>query len=87
MPEPTICYTIAEVMKVLGVSRPTVDKLIREGKLRRFYIGTHVRIPAADVHALVGYEPPVDQTDEDDEDVPAGSTLEALTVGGGRNES
>lgn len=50
-----ICYTIDQVAADIGCTRPTVYALIRAGKLRSFKVGRLRRIPAADVHALVGW--------------------------------
>lgn len=50
-------YTIPEAADFLKVTRQTVYNLINRGELRRFKVGRSTRIPAADVHALVGYEP------------------------------
>jgi len=57
MSHPTIAYTPAEAADALRVSRQQIYRLIEQGKLRRFNIGRSARIPAADVHFLVGYLP------------------------------
>jgi excisionase family DNA binding protein len=44
--ENPLCFTRSEAAERLKVSPPTVDKLIREGKLSAFRIGEkNVRIP------------------------------------------
>ena len=58
MSDNRIAYSPAGAAEVLGVTRQTVHALIRRGELRRFKVGRSTRIPAADVHALVGYEAP-----------------------------
>jgi excisionase family DNA binding protein len=54
-----IAYSPQEAADLFGCSRQTIHALINRGELRRFKVGRLTRIPAADVHALVGYEPPV----------------------------
>lgn len=51
-----IAYSPGEAAKKIGVTRQTIYALISRGELRRFKVGRCARIPAADVHALVGYE-------------------------------
>lgn len=53
---PRLAYSPAEAAEALGVTRQTIYNLIARGQLRRFHVGTCARIPAADVHALVGFE-------------------------------
>ncbi len=52
-----IAYSPAQAAEALGVTRQTVHNLINRGELRRFKVGAATRIPIADVHALVGFEP------------------------------
>jgi excisionase family DNA binding protein len=54
--QPPIAYSPAEAAAMLSCTRQTVHALINDGQLRRFKVGRLTRIPAADVHALVGYE-------------------------------
>ena len=49
-------YSPADAAEFLGVTRQTVYALIGRGDLRRFKVGRSTRIPASDVHALVGFE-------------------------------
>jgi excisionase family DNA binding protein len=51
-----IAYSPAEAAAELGCSRQTIHNLLNRGVLRRFKVGRLTKIPAADVHALVGYE-------------------------------
>jgi excisionase family DNA binding protein len=53
-----LAYSPQQAAEALGTTRQTIYNLIRRGELRRFKIASLTRIPAADVHALVGYEPP-----------------------------
>jgi excisionase family DNA binding protein len=58
-PVPTpapLAYTPQQAADAIGVTRQTIYNLIERGDLRRFKVGRCTRIPAADVHALVGYE-------------------------------
>jgi excisionase family DNA binding protein len=52
-----IAYSPAQAAAELGCSRQTIHALIKRGELRRFKVGRLTKIPAADVHALVGFEP------------------------------
>ena len=56
-PTDRIAYSPSEAAEILGCSRQTAHALINRGQLRRYKVGRLTRIPAADVHALVGYEP------------------------------
>ena len=56
-PTGRIAYSPTEAAHELGCSRQTVHALINRGQLRRFKVGRLTKIPAVDVHALVGYEP------------------------------
>lgn len=49
---PTV-YTKKEVQALLKVSASTVNKQLREGKLRHFKVGTRVLIPAEAVAELL----------------------------------
>lgn len=49
IPEVLTTVTAAEV---LGVSRPTLMKMIRDGEIPSFKVGTHHRLKAADVFAV-----------------------------------
>lgn len=51
-----IALSPAQAAELLGVARQTVYALIERGELRRFKVGRCTRVPAADVHALVGYD-------------------------------
>lgn len=44
--------TITEAEKILTVSRSTVERMLKEGRLRRFNLGRLIRIPIEDVHRL-----------------------------------
>ena len=54
-------YTIEEVERLLQISRPTVNRWIKTGKLRITKIGRGVRIPEASLIALInaGSQTPV----------------------------
>lgn len=58
MPVERIAFSPGEAAEALGVTRQTIYALIKAGRLRRFKVGRCARIPAADVYALVGLEPP-----------------------------
>jgi excisionase family DNA binding protein len=45
--------TLAEVMAVLSVSRPTVYRLIERGELKAVKIGTALRFRDSDVQAFI----------------------------------
>lgn len=45
--------TLEEVAQILRVSIPTVRKLIRQGKLKAFYVGNQVRIRRADLDEYI----------------------------------
>lgn len=55
-----IAYSPAQAAELLGVTRQTIFALLKSGKLRRFKVGRCTRIPVADVHALVAFEPASD---------------------------
>jgi excisionase family DNA binding protein len=46
-------HRVSEVVKITGLGRSTIYKLIDEGELRRIKIGASTLIPADDVNALV----------------------------------
>lgn len=48
-PTPRLAYPIDEAATLLGVSRWSVYKLIREGKLQPVRIGARQRIPAEEL--------------------------------------
>jgi excisionase family DNA binding protein len=52
-----IAYSPAQAAELLGVTRQTIFALLKTGQLRRFKVGRCTRIPVADVHALVDYQP------------------------------
>ena len=45
--------SIAEVQRLLNISRATVNRLFERGELRRVHIGRAVQVPSEDVEALV----------------------------------
>ncbi len=49
-------YTIDEVALVLGISRPTAYRLIREGKVRTVRAGKRHVIPIASIDAYLAGE-------------------------------
>lgn len=49
-----LAYSPIEAAEALGVTRQTIYALIERNQLRRFKVGRLTRIPADDVHALVG---------------------------------
>jgi len=46
-------YTIAETMKLLGVSKPTIYRMFEDGSLTKCKIRGSTRIPAEDVNRLL----------------------------------
>ena len=38
------CYTVKEIQKILGISRPTVYELLKKNEFRWIQIGTKYRI-------------------------------------------
>ncbi len=49
------CYTIAEVTKLLTYSRSTINRRIKEGKLKSFSLGPNsVRITGESLQAYLG---------------------------------
>ena len=52
-----IAYSPQQAADALGVTRQTINNLMNRGDLRRYKVGRSTRIPKADVHALVGFEP------------------------------
>jgi excisionase family DNA binding protein len=51
-----LAYSPSEAAAAIGCTRQTIHALLNRGDLRRFKVGRLTKIPAADVHALVGYE-------------------------------
>jgi excisionase family DNA binding protein len=51
---PVVVYTLAETAKALKLSRPTVSKLVKEGKLRARRIGRRVIISREAVADFLG---------------------------------
>ena len=49
-------YTVDEVCKLFRVSRPSIYRMAKEGKLRLIKIGRSTRIPAEEVDALLNAE-------------------------------
>ena len=58
MPEPLapLAVSITQAAQLLNTSRPLVYKLIESGELRCTRLGRSVRIPVAQIHALLGIE-------------------------------
>ena len=56
IPAEPLAVSIADAARLLNVSRPTIYILIERGQLRRARIGKAVRIPLADIHALLGID-------------------------------
>lgn len=52
---PALVFTVNEVCKVLGISRPTVYKLMDEGCLEYIQIYSHRRILAASIDEYVNH--------------------------------
>ena len=55
-PSQPLAVSIADAARLLNVSRPTIYTLIERGQLHRVNIGKAVRIPLAEVHALLGLD-------------------------------
>ena len=55
IPPPTdrIVYTVDEARSVLRVRRATIYALMRQGRIKYFYLQSSRRIPASQIHALV----------------------------------
>jgi excisionase family DNA binding protein len=51
-----IALTVDQAAEIWQCSRPTIYAAIKRGELRKYKIGRLTRIPAADVHALVGFD-------------------------------
>lgn len=48
-----LAVSISDAARMMRVSRPTIYALIESGQLRRANIGKAVRIPLADIRALL----------------------------------
>lgn len=48
-----VSYRPDDAASVMGVSRRTVDRWTREGKIRATKVGRMILIPATEVHAIV----------------------------------
>jgi excisionase family DNA binding protein len=46
-------YTIAELARLWGVSRDSIERLLRRSELRYVYVGTRRRILASDADAYL----------------------------------
>lgn len=46
-------YTVAETMNILGVSKPCVYQLFKDGTLTKLKIRSSTRIPASEVNKLI----------------------------------
>jgi len=46
-------FTVAEAQKIIGVSRPTLIKLVSLGKLQAFKVGSHWRFKPADLRKFM----------------------------------
>ncbi|UDQ99429.1 helix-turn-helix domain-containing protein [Lentisphaerota bacterium WC36G] len=47
-------YTVAEVMKILGVSKPTIYRMFKNGKLKKIEINENTtRISSADLEKIL----------------------------------
>jgi excisionase family DNA binding protein len=53
---PPRVYSITEVARILGVSRPTVYRYIRDGAMPVLTIGKKMLVPRAYIDGLVGRE-------------------------------
>lgn len=51
-PEP-LAASVNEASALLGISRSTVVRMLREGRLPRLKIGSRTLIPLASIHALL----------------------------------
>lgn len=50
---PKLAYSILETCAALGITRPTLYKLISDGRLRTVTIGTRRLIPATELDRLL----------------------------------
>lgn len=58
MPAQPLLISISQAARLLGVSRPTVYRFIREARLERIELGSRtVRLRLNDVRALAGLAP------------------------------
>lgn len=58
MPAQPLLISISQAARLLGVSRPTIYKFVREGRLERIELGSRtVRLRLNDVRALAGLAP------------------------------
>jgi len=53
-PEPPLTLSVREAVRVTGLGKTTLFKLIDTGKLRRVKVGKRTLIPFADLKKLVG---------------------------------
>jgi len=52
-PVERVVYTVDEACSVLRISRATIYALMKEGRLKYFYIQSSRRIPAAEIKQMV----------------------------------
>jgi excisionase family DNA binding protein len=50
---PQKAYTVAEAMTILGVSKPCIYKMFKDGTLTKLKIRRATRIPASEINALI----------------------------------
>ena len=49
VPDDVICFTYAQIMHILGVSRTTVNRLVQRGHLVPTRVGDHPRVTLAEL--------------------------------------
>jgi excisionase family DNA binding protein len=53
-PQPRLAYSIDETASMLGVSRPTLYKMIWRAELRTVKVGSRRLVPASELDRLLG---------------------------------
>ena len=56
----TFSYTVPNAAKALGISRGTIYRLLKSGKLKAFKIGRRTLLSAVDLEKFVSDQPRVD---------------------------
>ena len=74
-------YNYDEAAELLGISRRTLQKHIRDGKLPARRLGRRVYIMGADLLNLPGYEPPRAKADDDGDTFRLGDLAVRVTGG------
>ena len=51
---PRLTFSLAEAEVLIGVSRPTLYRMMERGELKTVQVGRQRRIPQAEMHRLAG---------------------------------